>query len=49
MHEGLKPQAELWDRRGRGRGRIEGGLFDVKLVDKRVVRLAIALSRVLVN
>ena len=47
MHEGLKPQAELWDRRGRGR--IEGGLFDVKLVDKRVVRLAIALSRVLVN
>ena len=38
MHEGLKPQAELWG----WRGCIESGLFDVKLVDKRVVRLAIA-------
>ena len=40
MHEGLKPQVELWG--WRGRGCIESGLFDVKLVDKRVVRLAIA-------
>lgn len=41
VHECLEPQAELRDRRWRRRRRIEGGLFDVELVDERVVRLAI--------
>lgn len=43
MHEGLEPQAELRD--WRRRRCIEGGLFDVKLVDERVVWLAIPLTR----